>query len=72
MLLTISGTYENGHISLEEMPQTNHKVKVFVTFMEEITMEVKPKQERLLGSMKGSFKLSSDFNDPLDDLKDYM
>lgn len=72
MLTTISGTYENGHVFLEEIPQVNHKIKVFVTFMEEIPVKVKPKQERLLGTMKGSFKLSSDFNEPLDDLKDYM
>ena len=28
--------------------------------------------ERPFGTMKGSFKLSPDFNEPLDDLKEFM
>lgn len=28
--------------------------------------------ERPFGTMKGSFTLSADFNEPLDDLKEYM
>ncbi len=71
MLTTIEGIYENGQIVLSEKPDTNHRVKVFVMFTDE-QPNVMPKKKRPYGIMKGSVKLSPDFNEPLDDLKDYM
>ncbi|WP_266363781.1 DUF2281 domain-containing protein [Tellurirhabdus rosea] len=44
------------------------KVKVMVTFLEEVE---KPAR-RVGGSLKGQIHVPNDFNEPLDDLKDYM
>lgn len=69
MLTTIKGIYDNGQIFLDENPPTKNKSKVVVTFLEEI----KPSsQKRRLGSLKGKIGIPDDFNEPLDDLKDYM
>lgn len=67
MLATVEGIYENGQIILAEKPPIQHKTKVFVTFME----EVKP-LSRVLGSWEGKYQIPDDFNEPLDDLKEYM
>ena len=39
---TITGTCQNGQVFLEEMPKTKRKLKVFVTFMEELDIVNKP------------------------------
>jgi hypothetical protein len=71
MLTSIKGYYENGQVILEELPTTNGRVDVIITFTEELKEQ--PKQKRQFGSMKGLIlKMDDDFNDPLDDLKDYM
>jgi Protein of unknown function (DUF2281) len=69
MLTAVNGIYENGHIILEEMPDFNKKMKVIVTFTEEI---IAPKKKRQSGILSGKVWISDDFNAPLDDLKDYM
>jgi len=68
----ISGFYENGQIILDELPKTNKKVQVFVSFVEPLEIEGKTKGKRQFGTMKGSFIIPDDFNEPLDDLKEYM
>lgn len=35
-------------------------------------LETPPKKYRKAGAMKGMFTVSDDFDDPLEDLKDYM
>lgn len=70
MLTTIKGIYDNGQIVLDEVPPTKNKSKVVVTFLEEI--ESPPIQKRTFGSLKGKIGIPDDFNEPLDDLKDYM
>ncbi len=72
MLTTISGTYERGHLILEEAPPTPKKTKVLVTFLEEIEKPVFSNGKRPFGIAKGSIKLADDFDEPLEDLKDYM
>ena len=72
MLTSVTGIYENGRVVLEEIPKSQKKQKVIVTFLEETNFESSQLTERPFGTMKGSFKLSSDFNEPLDDLKEYM
>jgi hypothetical protein len=69
MLTTIKGIYTNGQIVLEETPPVKNKSKVVVTFLEEI--QPAP-QKRKLGSLKGKIGIPDNFNEPLDDLKDYM
>ena len=68
MLTSIKGTYENGQITLDEQPPVNHKVRVIVTILDEVEEKSKIQFER----MKGNFWMSDNFNDPIDDLKDYM
>ncbi|GAB4021456.1 DUF2281 domain-containing protein [Spirosoma koreense] len=72
MLATVTGTYKNGQIILDEaLPVKGDNAKVIVTLVEE-TVETAEKPKRTPGLMKGSFWVSDDFNDPIDDLKDYM
>ena len=67
MLVAIKGIYENGHVILDELPPVNKRMAVIVTFTDEILPPKRP-----LGTMKGTIKMSDDFTDPIDDLKDYM
>ncbi len=76
MLATVTGTYKNGQIILdEELPVKSKTAKVIVTLVEE-TIEKEAMPKRTPGLLKGAFVgdywFSKDFNDPLDDLKDYM
>ncbi|WP_461117616.1 hypothetical protein [Spirosoma jeollabukense] len=76
MLATVTGTYRNGQIILdEELPVKDHDVKVIVTLVEE-SVESLEKPKRQFGRLKGTFIhpywSSKEFNDPLDDLKEYM
>lgn len=70
MLTTIKGTYENGRIVLDEIPPAKDKSKVVVTFLEE--PQPAHLNKRRLGSLKGKIGIPDNFNDPLDDLKEYM
>ncbi|AUD05535.1 hypothetical protein [Spirosoma pollinicola] len=76
MLATVTGTYKNGQIILdEELPVKSKSAKVIVTLVED-TVENEEKPTRQFGRLKGTFTdpywSSKEFNDPLDDLKDYM
>lgn len=72
MLATVTGTYKNGQIILdEELPVKSDNARVIVTLVEEVS-DKQEKPKRIPGLMKGSFWISDDFNDPIDDLKDYM
>jgi hypothetical protein len=66
----IAGIYENGHVLLDRQPDSKVKARVKVIF-EEITDTETPKK-RQFGIGKGSIQMTEDFNDPLEDLKDYM
>jgi hypothetical protein len=70
MLTTVKGIYENGRIVLDETPEAKNKSKVVVTFLEDD--ETERPSNRNLGSLKGKIGIPEDFNEPLDDLKDYM
>ena len=73
MFTTIKGFYDQGKVTLSEDPPVKTKSDVFVTFLhtEEKTVK-KGKQKIILGMLEGKINLPDDFNDPLDDLKDYM
>lgn len=76
MLATVTGTYTNGKIILdEELPAKSENAKVIVTLVEE-AVQSQEKPKRQFGRLKGTFThpywSSKEFNDPLDDLKDYM
>ena len=69
MSQVIKGTYENGIITLDKKPDIKQKSKVLVTFL---TEEKPENSKRKLGGLEGKVNLPDDFNDPLEDLKDYM
>lgn len=71
MLTVIEGVYENGQIVLERMPKRTTKTKVMV-ISEEIAETENILKKRRFGISKGTIQLSPDFNDPMEDLKDYM
>ncbi|WP_295647818.1 DUF2281 domain-containing protein [uncultured Mucilaginibacter sp.] len=71
MLTTIKGYYDHGKIVLQEQPPVDVKTEVMVTFLTEEAV-VKPSPKRKLGGLEGKVAIPEDFNEPLDDLKDYM
>lgn len=73
MLTTIKGIYEHGKIMLTEEPPVKTKADVMITFLPtEETKAPNRKQKITLGLLEGKIKLPDDFNEPLDDLKEYM
>ncbi|HAL82123.1 MAG TPA: hypothetical protein DCO83_07710 [Mucilaginibacter sp.] len=71
MLTTIKGYYDHGQIVLEEIPPVKTKTEVMVTFLTQERAENRP-SKRKLGGLEGKVIIPDDFNEPLDDLKDYM
>jgi hypothetical protein len=73
MLTAVKATYENGQIIWQEKPAIKDGTAVIITYMDE---EAEPQNQPLkgvrLGSWQGKHSLPDDFNDPLDDLADYM
>jgi hypothetical protein len=69
MLATVKGIFEGGKITLMEEPPVSKRTEVIITFMETVTDVPK---KRLAGVLRGKVKMSDDFDEPLDDLKDYM
>jgi hypothetical protein len=73
MLTAVKGTYDNGQIIWDETPPVQKRTKVIVTFLEEsLTARPDQKKKREGGSMRGEVWMSDGFNEPLDDLNDYM
>jgi len=78
MYTAVNGIYENGTLVLTEEPPTQKKSKVVVMFLDEIesTPNLKkrvPGSLLRLGKLTGkNYDIPDDFNEPLDDLKDYM
>lgn len=74
MLTTIKGVYEEGKIILSEEPLVKSKAEVMVTFLDdsEKRFESKGKQKIILGLLEGKIDTPDNFDDSLDDLKDYM
>lgn len=70
MLTTVKGVYEHGRIVLSETPPVSKRTEVIITFLEEEKQAVP--QKRKLGGLQGLGKLPDDFNEPLEDLRDYM
>jgi hypothetical protein len=70
MLTAIKGYYEKGRIILNEDAPVQSKTDVIITFLTDT--EEKKASKRIPGALKGKVSLPDDFNEPLDDLKDYM
>ncbi|MBP6660042.1 MAG: hypothetical protein KA174_05130 [Chitinophagales bacterium] len=71
MLTTINGIFENGKVILSENPPLKNKSKVLVTFIDEIDIN-KINQKRVIGLLDGKYKVPDNFNEPIEELKDYM
>ena len=71
MLTTINGIFENGKVILSENPPLKNKSKVLVTFIDEIDTN-KINQKRVIGLLDGKYKVPDNFNEPIEELKDYM
>jgi hypothetical protein len=72
MLTTIKGVYNQGQIILDETPtNVTEPIEVYVTFTEKKEPATKKKMEFGFGKGMVTY-MSDDFNEPLEDLKDYM
>jgi hypothetical protein len=70
MLTAIKGYYEKGQIIMKEDAPVHSKTDVIITFLTEDNG--KSLGKRIPGALKGKVSLPDDFNEPLDDLKDYI
>ena len=78
MLTAIKGTYDHGQITLHETPPVQERTEVIIMFLEE-TADATAQLRKdgasggiRFGSMVGKVALPADFNEPLDDLSEYM
>lgn len=69
MTTTIEGIYENGKITLNELPKNIEKAQVKVVF-EEVEEKVES-GKRQLGTMRGKFEIPDDFDEPLTELEEF-
>ncbi|MCE7067516.1 DUF2281 domain-containing protein [Dyadobacter sp. CY326] len=77
MYTAVKGIYENGVLIFTETPPSEDKSEVLVLFLGEEnrikTQNRSPEKGVVLGSLVNrGFKIPDDFNDPLEDFKDYM
>jgi hypothetical protein len=70
MLTAIRATYRQGQLIWHETPPADVDAEVVVTFLEQ--KDETTRKPRKAGSLKGRGSLPADFNEPLDDLSDYM
>ena len=71
MLTAIKGFYDKGKITLSEQPAVDEKTEVIVTFLAH-KAKSRLKKKRVLGILQGKISVPEDFNEPIEDLKDYM
>ena len=78
MLQVVKRVYKNVQIVLDENPEVKPDTQVLVTFLdkdysETINHAISSKKNGLVfGSLKGMISLPDNFDEPIDDLKDYM
>ena len=74
MYAAIKAIYENGQIIFSEKPPTNEKTNVIVMFIKEEPENIENHHKGVkIGSLAGKgYSIPDDFNEPLDDLNEYM
>ncbi|MBJ7427461.1 MAG: hypothetical protein JHD28_00655 [Bacteroidia bacterium] len=73
MLSTIKGIYENGKIIFTEEPPSKIKSEILITFLNDLSEDSSLKNNQIrFGSLKGKINFPADFNEPINDLKEYM
>lgn len=71
MLTIIKGVYHNGQVILDEKPDVQNDVEVLVTFTE--VLKKTASKPLKAGYAKGTVTyISPGFDEPLDEMKDYM
>ena len=70
MLTTVKGYYDDGKIILQEEVAMQSKTEVIVTFLGSV--DEFSNKLRMPGGLEGKVTIPDDFNEPLEDLKDYM
>ncbi len=72
MLTTIKGIYDHGKIILTEDPPLKEiKAEIIITFLPDLK-KASAKPKRILGGLEGKISVPDNFNEPMDELKDYM
>ncbi|MGF7217071.1 hypothetical protein GGR92_003238 [Spirosoma lacussanchae] len=79
MLTTVKGTYDHGQISLHEISRIQEGTEVLVPFLEQTSLtqrkghgtDTTNKEGIRFGSLAGKVSIPADFNEPLDDLREY-
>ena len=72
MYTVVKGIYEKGHLILLEPAPDVERAEVLVTFLEE-SDKIPLRRKRVFGGSKHiGGRIPDDFNDPLDDLQEYM
>ncbi|WP_026350620.1 DUF2281 domain-containing protein [Dyadobacter beijingensis] len=66
---TVKGIYENGKVTLVGKPPVQVRTEVTITFPDQ---DIKPMKKRKAGILTGKVWMADDFDEPLDDLKEYM
>lgn len=69
MTIVIDGIYENGKITLKELPKKINNVDVKVIF--EVEEKSSTPDNRNLDKFRNSIFMSDDFNDPLTELEEF-
>ena len=77
MYTAIKGVYENGSLTFLEPIPNVEKSEVIVMFLNEgLIKQVRPRVPgslKRIGMLEGKkYSIPDDFNEPLDDLNDYM
>jgi hypothetical protein len=73
MYAAIKAIYENGQIIFQEQPPTNEKTNVIVMFIKDEPEKMANHKRVKIGSLAGKgYNIPDDFNEPLDDLNEYM
>jgi hypothetical protein len=73
MLQTIKGVFENGQIIFSENPPFKNHSEVIITAIdaEDFYQKTTPNSSRVLGGLNGKIIISNDFDEPMDEIKDY-
>ena len=71
---TIRAIYDGVNFKPMQAIPVKENYQVFITFVEPVKKSIKTKMtmKETLGCMRGQFKMSEDFDAPLDDFKEYM
>ncbi|MES2795294.1 MAG: DUF2281 domain-containing protein [Bacteroidota bacterium] len=64
--------YDSHRIDIPNNVQIKPNQNIRVMVLIDDVPKIEAKKKRQLGIMKGEFSISDDFDEPLDDLKEYM